>query len=45
LVAAARAGETTRPVLVRVSWPDGTKEEWKDVPIDRYTTLQQGSGR
>jgi enediyne biosynthesis protein E4 len=41
----AGLGETTRPVLVRVSWPDGTKEEWKDVPIDRYTTLQQGSGR
>ena len=29
---------------VRVIWPSGRVEEWKDVPIDRYTTLREGSG-
>ena len=29
---------------VRVQWPDGKTEEWADVPIDRYTTLVQGTG-
>jgi hypothetical protein len=27
---------------VRVRWPGGTVEEWKDLPIDRYTTLKEG---
>ena len=26
-------------------WPDGRTEEWADVPIDRYTTLVQGTGK
>jgi hypothetical protein len=30
---------------VRVVWPDGLAEEWRDVPINRYTTLQKGSAR
>jgi enediyne biosynthesis protein E4 len=29
---------------VRVYWPDGNIEEWKSVPVDRYTTLTQGTG-
>jgi hypothetical protein len=29
----------------RVIWPDGRIEEWADLPIDRYTTLQEGSGK
>ena len=28
---------------VRVRWPDGMVEEWKDILLDRYTTLKQGS--
>ena len=28
----------------RVYWPDGVSEEWKDLPVDRYTTLTEGSG-
>ncbi len=35
---------TARP-RVRVQWPDGRTEEWADVPIDRYTTLVQGTGK
>jgi hypothetical protein len=30
---------------VRVQWPDGKTEEWADVPIDRYTTLVEGTGK
>jgi len=29
---------------VRVYWPDGVIEEWKNLPVDRYTTLTEGSG-
>ena len=28
---------------VCVVWPSGRTEEWTDVPIDRYTTLVEGS--
>jgi hypothetical protein len=38
-------GESTAPVGVRVIWPSGQTEEWASVPIDRYTTLQQGDSR
>ena len=30
---------------VRVTWPDGREEEWRDVPVDRWTALREGSGR
>ena len=33
------------PALMRVTWPSGAVEEWSDVPIGRYTTLVQGTGR
>jgi hypothetical protein len=38
-------GSTAGPVRVRVMWPDGRVEEWRDVPIDRYTTLTEGTGK
>ena len=28
---------------VRVVWPSGRTEEWTDVPVDRYTTLVEGT--
>lgn len=37
-------GTLTGPVRVRVLWPNGRIEEWRDVPIDRYTTLSEGTG-
>ena len=37
-------GEATRVQAVRAYWPDGQAEEWKEIPIDGYTTLRQGSG-
>jgi hypothetical protein len=38
-------GETGTIAAVRVEWPGGTREEWTDVPVDRYTTLKEGEGR
>jgi hypothetical protein len=33
-------GVATRVQTVRVRWPDGTMEEFKDVAVDKYTTLK-----
>jgi hypothetical protein len=41
----AGLGSSARPVRVHVVWPDGKTEEWSSAAIDRYTTLEQGSGR
>ena len=38
-------GSSTTQPRVRVTWPDGSVEEWAGVPIDRYTTLVEGSSR
>lgn len=38
-------GSSTEGVSVRVRWPSGRAEQWTDVPIDRYTTLTEGTGR
>ena len=37
-------GDTTSPPRVRVTWPDGRAEEWMSVAVDRYTTLEEGTG-
>jgi hypothetical protein len=29
---------------VRIVWPDGNVEAWKNLAVDRYTTLTQGGG-
>jgi enediyne biosynthesis protein E4 len=41
----AGLGDSVEPVTVRVIWPGGRTESWPDVPIDRYTTLTEGTGR
>jgi hypothetical protein len=38
-------GENTTTPHVRVRWPDGKIDEWRDVPVDRWTTLRQGDSR
>jgi len=38
-------GDTSSAVTIRVEWPDGNREQWTAVPIDRYTTLTEGEGR
>ena len=37
----AGLGRSSKPVRVRVIWPGGASEEWSDVPVDRYTTLER----
>ena len=37
-------GTAATPVRIRVIWPGGKTEEWSDVPVNRYTTLREGSG-
>jgi enediyne biosynthesis protein E4 len=37
-------GTSTDPVRLRVSWPSGKTEEFGEVPIDRWTTLTEGTG-
>jgi hypothetical protein len=41
----AGLGATTRVKGVRVRWPDGAVEEWKELIVDRYTTLKEGMAR
>ncbi len=41
----AGLGDAAEAPVVRVTWPDGANETWNGVPIDRYSTLRQGSGR
>ncbi len=41
----AGLGTSTEVPRVRVTWPDGTSEEWTPAAIDRYTTLVQGQVR
>jgi hypothetical protein len=38
-------GSASGPVTVRVQWPDGQTEQWADRPVDRWTTLVQGTGK
>ncbi len=37
-------GSSSDVSAVRVTWPSGRTEEWHDVPVDRYTTLTEGTG-
>lgn len=37
-------GTQTQIEAVRVYWPQGTVEEWRDLPVDRYHPLVRGSG-
>jgi enediyne biosynthesis protein E4 len=41
----AGLGDSAEPVRVRVRWPDGRVEERSDLPIDRYSTVKEGSGK
>ena len=38
-------GESGEAVDLRVRWPDGRSETWRQVGADRYVTLVQGEGR
>ncbi len=36
-------GTAAHVEVVRVRWPDGSVEEWKDLLLDQYTTLKEGA--
>jgi predicted nucleotidyltransferase len=36
-------GSNTKIKEVRVTWPSGLKEAWRDPAVDRYTTLREGT--
>ena len=38
-------GASAEAPRVKVTWPSGRVEEFAAVPIDRYTTLKEGSGK
>ena len=38
-------GATATPVAVTVQWPDGVRERWTNVAVDRLVTLQRGSAK
>jgi hypothetical protein len=38
-------GASTEQPRVEVQWPDGAREQWSAVTIDRWTTLKQGEGK
>ena len=42
LVGLGASAETPR---VKVTWPDGKLEEFSGVAIDRYVTLEEGTGK
>ncbi len=37
-------GSSTDPVRLKVSWPSGKAEEFGEVPVDRWTTVTEGTG-
>jgi hypothetical protein len=38
-------GDAAATPRVQVRWPDGTSEAWASVPVDRWTTLTEGTGQ
>jgi len=38
-------GEATDVTKVTAKWPDGSVEQWTQLPVDKYTTLLKGSGK
>ena len=38
-------GGSTQVKSVRVRWPNGTSEEWKNLGLDHYMTLKEGTSR
>jgi hypothetical protein len=38
-------GPHTDPVTVNVRWPDGRRESWSGIAVDRWITLKAGTGQ
>ena len=41
----AGLGTAREPPRIRVRWPDGQTEAWPSVPLDKWTTVVQGTGQ
>jgi len=41
----AGLGSAGQLEAMRVRWPDGAVDEWKDLRVDRYTTLKEGASQ
>jgi hypothetical protein len=39
----AGLGSADHVEAVRVRWPDGAVDEWKDPRVDQYTTFKEGA--
>jgi hypothetical protein len=37
-------GQSARPGVLEVRWPDGRRERFRDLGVDRYVTVRQGQG-
>ena len=37
-------GDAATVRRVRVVWPGGREEDWTDLPLDRWLTLEEGTG-
>jgi hypothetical protein len=37
-------GSAARINRLVVRWPNGDEEQWKDVAVDRFVTLTEGTG-
>jgi len=37
-------GEATEVTRITAKWPDGSIEQWTELPVDKYSTLAKGSG-
>ncbi|MHC4067498.1 MAG: CRTAC1 family protein, partial [Planctomycetota bacterium] len=38
-------GTSDQVTAVQVYWPDGRREQWQGLSLQRYTTLRQGTGQ
>ncbi len=41
----AGLGTSAAVTAVTVQWPDGARERWTEVSVDRVVTLQRGTGK
>ena len=37
-------GQSARPGVMDVRWPDGRRERFRNLGVDRYVTVRQGQG-
>ena len=38
-------GDAATVPRVRVTWPSGREEDWTNLPVDQWLTLEEGAGQ